>query len=179
VKWGRNGRLWGALRTGGHVVWWIGLIFQFELLLSFFCLRHVRPSPPPWAGEVQRACAHSAMSCAQCALSGRVDQLFLRATEPSPCSLFRSSLSARLDEMSLPPASQLPKANHFLAYLALLAGPEALSCPATAQKSLERGRSPACAPPAGAAVCAPPWLGYAPTCGAEWGPPYWGPGQQP
>ena len=34
---------------------------------------------------------------------------------------------------------QLPKANHFLAHLALLAGPEALSHPATAQKSLGRG----------------------------------------
>jgi hypothetical protein len=41
---------------------------------------------------------------------------------------------------------QLPKANHFLAYLALLAGPEALSHPVSAQNSQGRGRS---------------WLGYA------------------
>jgi hypothetical protein len=37
---------------------------------------------------------------------------------------------------------QLPKANHFLAYLAVLAGPEALSRPSTEQKSLGRGRFP-------------------------------------
>jgi hypothetical protein len=42
---------------------------------------------------------------------------------------------------------QLPKANHFLAYLALLAGPEALSHPVTAQNSQGRGRSPTLRPP--------------------------------
>jgi hypothetical protein len=48
---------------------------------------------------------------------------------------------------------QLAKANQFLAHLALLAGPEALSRrPATAQKSLGRGRRPPpCAPPCAAA----------------------------
>jgi hypothetical protein len=51
------------------------------------------------------------------------------------------------------------KANHFLAHLALLAGPEALSRPATAQKSLGRGRSPPLRPPL--RRCAAPWLGYA------------------
>ena len=40
---------------------------------------------------------------------------------------------------------ELAKANHFLAHLALLVGPEALSRPATAQNSLGRGRSPPCA----------------------------------
>jgi hypothetical protein len=40
-----------------------------------------------------------------------------------------------------------PKANHFLTYLALLVGPEALSRPVTAQNSLGRGRPPPCAPP--------------------------------
>jgi hypothetical protein len=44
-------------------------------------------------------------------------------------------------------APECPKANHFLAYLALLVGPETLSRPATAQNSLERGHSPPCAPP--------------------------------
>jgi hypothetical protein len=47
--------------------------------------------------------------------------------------------------------AQLRKANHFLAHLALLVGPEALSRPATAQNSLGRGRSPPCAPPSAAA----------------------------
>jgi hypothetical protein len=42
---------------------------------------------------------------------------------------------------------QLPKANQLLAYLALLAGPEALSRPATAQNSLGRGRPPPYPPP--------------------------------
>jgi hypothetical protein len=42
---------------------------------------------------------------------------------------------------------QLPKVNQFLAHLALLVGPEALSRPTTAQNSLGRGRSPPCAPP--------------------------------
>jgi hypothetical protein len=51
---------------------------------------------------------------------------------------------------------QLPKANHFLVHLALLVGPEALSRPATAQKSLGRGRSPPCAPPC-AATRRPGW----------------------
>ena len=64
--------------------------------------------------------------------------------------------SARLDEISLLAAPQLPKANHFLAYLALLAGPGALSRPATAQKSLGRGRFPPCAPPC-AATRRPGW----------------------
>ena len=50
---------------------------------------------------------------------------------------------------------QLPKANHFLAYLALLAGPEALSHPVTAQNSQGRGRSPPLR------RYAAPWLGYA------------------
>jgi hypothetical protein len=54
---------------------------------------------------------------------------------------------------------ELAKANHFLAHLALLVGPEALFRPATAQKSLGRGRSPPCAPPM--RRCAAPWLGYA------------------
>ena len=46
---------------------------------------------------------------------------------------------------------------HFLAYLArLLAGPEALSHPVTAQNSLGRGRSPPCAPPC-AATRRPGW----------------------
>jgi hypothetical protein len=49
-----------------------------------------------------------------------------------------AALSARLDEISL--CLQLPKANQLLAHLALLAGPEALSRPATAQNSLGRGR---------------------------------------
>jgi hypothetical protein len=53
---------------------------------------------------------------------------------------------------------QLPKANHFLAYLALLAGPEALSHPVTAQKSLGRGCPPQRPPPRRRAA---PWLGYA------------------
>jgi hypothetical protein len=47
--------------------------------------------------------------------------------------------------------AQLRKANHFLAHLALLVGPEALSRPATAQNSLGRGRPPPCAPPSAAA----------------------------
>ena len=52
------------------------------------------------------------------------------------------------------------KANQFLAYLALLVGPEALSHPANAQKSLGRGgRTPPCAPPR--RRCAAPGLGYA------------------
>jgi hypothetical protein len=42
---------------------------------------------------------------------------------------------------------ELAKANHFLAHLALLVGPEALSRPATAQNSLGRGRSPPLRPP--------------------------------
>jgi hypothetical protein len=49
-------------------------------------------------------------------------------------------------------ASECLKANHFLTYLALLVGPEALSRPATAQNSRGRGRPPPCAaprPPAG------------------------------
>jgi hypothetical protein len=37
---------------------------------------------------------------------------------------------------------ELAKANHFLAHLALMVGPEALSRPATAQNSLGRGRPP-------------------------------------
>jgi hypothetical protein len=49
------------------------------------------------------------------------------------------------------------KANHFLAHLALLAGPEALSRPATAQKSLGRGRPPPLLPPPCAAVQRPGW----------------------
>jgi hypothetical protein len=54
-----------------------------------------------------------------------------------------AALSARLDEISL--CLQLPKANKILAYLALLVGPEALSRPATAQKSLgRRGRTLPC-----------------------------------
>jgi hypothetical protein len=64
------------------------------------------------------------------------------------------SLSARLDEISL--CLQLPKANQLLAHLALLAGPEALSRPATAQNLLGRGRSPPCAPPC-AATRRPGW----------------------
>ena len=52
-----------------------------------------------------------------------------------------AALSARLDEISL--CLQLPKANKILAHLALLVGREALSRPATAQKSLGRGGSPA------------------------------------
>jgi hypothetical protein len=45
-------------------------------------------------------------------------------------------------------ASECLKANQFSAHLALLVGPEALSHPATAQKSLGRGgRTPPCAPP--------------------------------
>ena len=48
-------------------------------------------------------------------------------------------------------AAECRKANHFLAHLALLVGPEALSRPATAQNSLGRGRSPPCAPPCAAA----------------------------
>jgi hypothetical protein len=43
--------------------------------------------------------------------------------------------------------AQLRKANHFLAHLALLVGPEALSRPATAQNSLGRGRPPPLRPP--------------------------------
>jgi hypothetical protein len=65
---------------------------------------------------------------------------------------FRSSLYQLVLTRSRCP--QLPKANHFLAYLALLAGPEALSRPVTAQNSLGRGRS--------LRRCAAPWLGYAP-----------------
>jgi hypothetical protein len=44
--------------------------------------------------------------------------------------------------------TESPKANQFLAHLALLVGPEALSRPATAQKSLGRGA----VPPPGAAA---------------------------
>ena len=54
---------------------------------------------------------------------------------------------------------QLPKANHFLAYLALLAGPEALSHPVTAQNLQGRGRFPPLRPPL--RRYAAPWLGYA------------------
>jgi hypothetical protein len=49
-----------------------------------------------------------------------------------------------------PRRPQLPKANQFWVYLALLAGPEALSRPATSQKPLGRGRPPPCAPPCAA-----------------------------
>jgi hypothetical protein len=49
-------------------------------------------------------------------------------------------------------SAEFRKANHFLAHLALLAGPEALSRPATAQNSLGRGRPP---PPAPARPPAP------------------------
>jgi hypothetical protein len=63
---------------------------------------------------------------------------------------FRSSLYQLVLMRSRCP--QLSKANHFLAYSALLAGLEALSRPATAQNSLGRGRSlPPCAPPHAAA----------------------------
>jgi hypothetical protein len=48
-------------------------------------------------------------------------------------------------------ASECLKANHFLAHLALLIGPETLSRPATAQNSLGRGRPPPRAPPRAAA----------------------------
>ena len=43
---------------------------------------------------------------------------------------------------------QMPKANHFLAYLALLAGPKAFSHPVTAQNSLGRAFPPTAPPPA-------------------------------
>ena len=57
-------------------------------------------------------------------------------------------------------AAECRKANQFSAHLALLVGPEALSHPATAQKSLGRGgRTPPCAPPR--RRCAAPGLGYA------------------
>jgi hypothetical protein len=56
-------------------------------------------------------------------------------------------------------AAECRKANHFLAHLALLVGPEALSRPATAQKSLGRGPPPPPRPPL--RRCAAPWLGYA------------------
>jgi hypothetical protein len=55
--------------------------------------------------------------------------------------------------------AQLRKANNFLAHLALLVGPEALSRPATAQKSLGAGASPPLRPPL--RRYAAPWLGYA------------------
>jgi hypothetical protein len=41
---------------------------------------------------------------------------------------------------------EFPKANQFLAHLALLVGPEALSRPTTAQNSLRPGRPPPYAP---------------------------------
>jgi hypothetical protein len=56
-------------------------------------------------------------------------------------------------------AAECRKANHFLAHLALLVGPETLSRPATAQNSLERGRPPPLRPPL--RRYAAPWLGYA------------------
>jgi hypothetical protein len=67
------------------------------------------------------------------------------------------ALSACLDEISLlaAPSCPKPKANHFLVHLALLAGPGALSRPATAQNSL------GVAPPPPLRRCAAPWLGYA------------------
>jgi hypothetical protein len=51
-------------------------------------------------------------------------------------------------------AAECRKANHFLAHLALLVGPEALSRPATPQTSRGRGRPPPHAPPCAAARCA-------------------------
>jgi hypothetical protein len=55
-------------------------------------------------------------------------------------------------------SAEFRKANHFLAHFALLVGPEALSHPATAQKSLGRGGwTPPCAPPR--RRCAAPGLG--------------------
>jgi hypothetical protein len=64
-----------------------------------------------------------------------------RPFRPHFMHLFRLVLTR-----SRPPES--PKATHVLAHLALLVGPEALSHPATAQKSLGRGGwTPPCAPP--------------------------------
>jgi len=61
-----------------------------------------------------------------------------RPFRPHFMHLFRLVLTR-----SRPPES--PKATHFLAHLALLVGPEALSHPATAQKSLGRGCPPGAA----------------------------------
>jgi hypothetical protein len=76
----------------------------------------------------------------------------------SPCfmHLFRLVLTR-----SRPP--EFPKANQFLAHLALLVGPEALSRPATAQKSLGRGRPPPLRPPPCAAARRPDWATPSPT----------------
>jgi hypothetical protein len=60
---------------------------------------------------------------------GLVQCNLLAAARLPPLSCRSAAAPLPLDEIS---QSQLPKANHFLAYLALLAGPEALSRPATA-----------------------------------------------
>jgi hypothetical protein len=106
------------------------------------------PSPKPPRGGGLVASPHIEAGSIAIAAKSRIHSFaFMCVLGPL---FFRSSLYQLVLTRSR--CLQLPKANHFLAYLALLAGPEALSRPAAAQNSLGRGRPPPlCARPCAAA----------------------------
>jgi hypothetical protein len=101
-------------------------------------LAGLRPAPNPQEGGFSRITSYGRrVQLPQQRIAASPHLLFMCVLGPL---FFRSSLYQLVLTRSRCP--QLPKANHFLAYLALLAGPEALSHPVTAQNSQGRGRSP-------------------------------------
>jgi hypothetical protein len=88
-----------------------------------------------------------------CAISGHLSRDNERTCTPlhpkdgrfDPNSPIDMPLSARLDEISLPPAAQ---SEQFLAHFALLVAPEAFSRPLKSQKAGGLGRPPPPPPPA-------------------------------
>jgi hypothetical protein len=95
-------------------------------------LGYAQPKNPKRGGGVSRITSYGRR-----AAHSRISPHFLVMCVLGPL-FFRSSLYQLVLTGSRCP--QLPKANHFLAYSALLAGPEALSHPVTGQN-----RAPSCA----------------------------------